>query len=146
MKTNIHVDHQAFYNMEGCDRENVNGMIIDRIEASVSQLTCVTSNICKCLPIPFTYRYVVSNCTAVIFYLQQMEENTSQCTPFYLNITLLRLKQSKVKVHILKNKRINCRFLKIIHCSNNSVTSEKCIIMGYVHTKTNVSIFLDQDL
>jgi hypothetical protein len=26
----------------------------------------------------------------------------------------------------------------------NSVTSEKCIIMGYVHTKTNVSIFLDQ--
>ena len=45
--TNIHVDHQAFYNMEGCDRENVSGMIIDRIEASVSQLTCVTSNICK---------------------------------------------------------------------------------------------------
>jgi hypothetical protein len=44
------VDHQAFYNMEGCDsldRENVNGMIIDRIEGSVSQLTCVTSNICK---------------------------------------------------------------------------------------------------
>jgi hypothetical protein len=41
------VDHQAFYNMEGCDRENVSGMIIDRIEASVSQLTCVTSNICK---------------------------------------------------------------------------------------------------
>ena len=36
--------------MEGCDslaRENVNGMIMDRIEASVSQLTCVTSNICK---------------------------------------------------------------------------------------------------
>ena len=25
-------------------------------------------------------------------------------------------------------KRINCRFLKIIHCSNNSVTPEKCII------------------
>ena len=41
------MDHQAFYNMEGCDKENVNGMIIDRIEASVSQLTCVTSNICK---------------------------------------------------------------------------------------------------
>ena len=32
------------------------------------------------------------------------------------------------EVHIFKNKRINCRFLKIIRCSNNSVTSEKCII------------------
>ena len=32
------------------------------------------------------------------------------------------------KVHIFKNKSIQCRFLKIIHCSNNSVTSEKCII------------------
>ena len=36
-------------------------------------------------------------------------------------------KQLKVKVHIFKNKRINCRFLKIIHCSNNSVTSEKYV-------------------
>jgi hypothetical protein len=36
-------------------------------------------------------------------------------------------KTVKAKVHIFKNKRINCRFLKIIHCSNNSVMSEKCI-------------------
>jgi hypothetical protein len=28
----------------------------------------------------------------------------------------------KVGCDIFKNKRINCRFLKIIHCSNNSVT------------------------
>ena len=44
------MDHQAFYNMEECDslsRENVLGIIIDRIEASVSQLTCVISNTCK---------------------------------------------------------------------------------------------------
>lgn len=36
--------------MEECDslaRGHINGMINDRIEASVSQLTCVTSNICK---------------------------------------------------------------------------------------------------
>jgi hypothetical protein len=36
--------------MAECDslaRENVNGMIIDRIELSVSQLTCVISNTCK---------------------------------------------------------------------------------------------------
>ena len=46
----------------------------------------------------------------------------------YIYITLLSLKQLKVKVHLFKNKRINCRFLKIIHCSNNSVTSEKCIM------------------
>jgi ABC-type phosphate/phosphonate transport system permease subunit len=32
-----------------------------------------------------------------------------------------------ILILIFKNKRINCRFLKIIHCSNNSVTSEKCI-------------------
>jgi len=45
--------------------------------------------------------------------------------------TFLSLKQSKVKVHIFKNKRIFCRFLKIIHCWNNSVTSEKCIVNEY---------------
>ena len=37
-------------------------------------------------------------------------------------------KPKTVKVHIFKNKRINYRFLKIIHCSNNRVTSEKSII------------------
>ena len=38
-------------------------------------------------------------------------------------------KPKTVKVHIFKNKRINCRFLKIIHCSNNRVTSEKCMLV-----------------
>ena len=40
----------------------------------------------------------------------------------------LSLKWLKVKVHIHKNKRI--RLQKIIHCLNNSVTSEKCIIVA----------------
>ena len=31
------------------------------------------------------------------------------------------------KVQICKNIRINCRFLKIMNCTNNSVASEKCI-------------------
>jgi hypothetical protein len=46
--------------------------------------------------------------------------------------TLLSLKQQKVKVYIFKNKRINYKFLKIIHCSKNSVTSEKCIMTRYM--------------
>ena len=50
-------------------------------------------------------------------------------------ITLLRLKQLKVKVDIFKNKRINCKFLKIFHCSNNSITSEKCIFINICFNK-----------
>ena len=40
--------------------------------------------------------------------------------------------------YIFKNKRINCRFLKIIHCSNKSVTSEECIINCEPNFKTNL--------
>jgi hypothetical protein len=41
-----------------------------------------------------------------------------------------------VKVQICKNIRINCKFLKIMNSTNNSVTSEKCInyISGFYGT------------
>ena len=47
--------------------------------------------------------------------------------------TFLSIQQKKVKVHIFKNKRINCRFLIIIHCSNDRVTSEKCLIVSVTY-------------
>jgi hypothetical protein len=45
----------------------------------------------------------------------------------------LGLKWQNIKVHICKSKGIKCRFLKIIHCPNNSVTSEKCIKLILVY-------------
>ena len=36
-------------------------------------------------------------------------------------------KMIKTKVHIHKNKRIYCGFIKIINCQSNNMRSEKCI-------------------
>ncbi|XP_063444324.1 sushi, von Willebrand factor type A, EGF and pentraxin domain-containing protein 1-like [Mytilus trossulus] len=47
--TKIHVNHTAYYNMEGCDTSStadVKNNITAIIESAALQLTCVTSNIC----------------------------------------------------------------------------------------------------
>lgn len=45
----MHVDHTAYYNLDGCDAlstTDIENKITARIESATKQLTCVTSNIC----------------------------------------------------------------------------------------------------
>lgn len=45
----MHVDHSAYYDLEGCDTlsiAEIKNKITARIESATQQLTCVTSNIC----------------------------------------------------------------------------------------------------